>query len=116
MTLDSSTGALLLRVAYGYDVLDSDGMHDPLLTIAEDAMQGFARASEPGAFLVDTLPWLKYVPAWVPWARFQSTARRMRADLDRLYDVPYAFVKDEMVRSCGHEPLILWSSRDERIG
>lgn len=62
-------------------------------------MQGFARASEPGAFLVDTIPPLKYVPSWFPGAGFQKEAVLMRHDLEELYDVPYGFVKREMVKS-----------------
>lgn len=87
---------LLLRVAYGYDVAEGES-EDYMVTIAERAMQGFSRASEPGAFLVDTLPWLKYVPAWFPGAQFQSLAKAMRQDRERLYDIPYDFVKSQMV-------------------
>lgn len=40
-------------ISYGYFV-QSD--NDPLVNIAEKAMQGFAKASEPGAFMVDRFP------------------------------------------------------------
>lgn len=92
-----STGALILRLAYGYEVVD-DQREDPLVRIAEEAMQGFARASEPGAFLVDTLPVLKYLPDWAPGAEFKTVAKNMRKDLEQLYDVPFDFVKKQMVR------------------
>jgi hypothetical protein len=88
---------LILRLTFGYSVVD-DQYEDPLVNIAEKAMQGFARASEPGAFLVDIIPLLKYVPSWVPGAGFQKEAVRMRSELEKLYDVPYAFVKREMVK------------------
>ena len=68
-----------------------------MVNIAERAMQGFARASEPGAFLVDTIPVLKYLPRWFPGARFQLEATSMRKDLEQLYDVPFDFVKSAMV-------------------
>jgi hypothetical protein len=35
-------------------------MNDPFVKIAEDAMYGFARASEPGAFWVDSFPIRSY--------------------------------------------------------
>ncbi|KZP12803.1 cytochrome P450 [Athelia psychrophila] len=88
-----STGSLLLRLAYGYSVETKD---DPFVKIAEDAMLGFSQASEPGAFWVDSFPLLKYVPSWVPGAGFKKVAYRMRQDLERLYSVPYDFVKSEM--------------------
>lgn len=53
MHISSSSGSLILRLAYGYSVVEND---DPLVKIAEDAMHGFARASEPGAFWVDNFP------------------------------------------------------------
>ena len=95
---------MILRLAFGYDVAQ-DRSEDPLVNIAEKAMQGFARASEPGAFLVDTVPVLKYVPSWFPGAQFQREAERMRHDLEELYDVPYDFVKEQMVCTVSyHKP------------
>ena len=51
----------MLLVTYGYEVpLDSHA--DPLVKIVERAMEGFSRASEPGAFWVDYLPLRSYAP------------------------------------------------------
>ena len=38
--------------------------NDPLVKIAETAMQGFSEASEPGAFMVDRFPIRKYGPTF----------------------------------------------------
>ena len=81
---------------FGYNVAE-DQSEDPLVKIVEKAVRGFARASEPGAFLVDSIPILKYVPSWLPGAEFKREAASMRRDLGELYDVPYEFVKHEMV-------------------
>jgi len=88
-----STGATILMISYGYKVTSEK---DPLVRIAEEAMLGFAKASEPGAFLVDRFPFLKYLPSWFPGAGFQRIAKSMRGDLERLYDVPFNFVVNEM--------------------
>lgn len=40
---------------------------------------------------------VRYVPEWFPGAGFKKVARTMREDLERLYDVPFDFVKSEMV-------------------
>ncbi|KAI0336626.1 cytochrome P450 [Cubamyces sp. BRFM 1775] len=91
-----STGALILRLAYGYEV-SSEQTQDPLVGVVEIAMQGFANASEPGAFLVDNFPVLRYVPEWMmPRGGFKAVARRMRRELDEMYDLPFAFVKEQM--------------------
>lgn len=53
--LRRSTGSLILRLAYGYEVKQT---YDPLVKIVEDAMLGFAKASEPG-WIVDSFPMCK---------------------------------------------------------
>ena len=37
------------------------------------------------------------MPSWLPGRGFQRIAKEMRIDLDRLYDVPFDFVTQEMV-------------------
>ncbi|KAJ6580663.1 cytochrome P450 [Mycena capillaripes] len=68
-------GALIMDVTYGISVRSSD---DPYINLAKDAMHGLSVASIPGAFWVDTIPLLKYVPEWVPGARFKRKAREWR--------------------------------------
>lgn len=96
-----STGALILRLAYGYEAALDQGQ-DPLVEVVEVAMQGFAKASEPGAFLVDNFPVLRYVPEWLmSGGGFKAVARKMRRELDEMYDLPFGFVKEQMVSICG---------------
>ncbi|KAJ6580647.1 cytochrome P450 [Mycena capillaripes] len=83
-------GALMMDVTYGIGVHSSD---DPYIHIAKDAMHGVSVASIPGAFLVDTIPALKYVPEWVPGAGFQRKAREWRKVTRDLIDVPFAEAK-----------------------
>ena len=46
-------GSLFLRLAYGYQV---DDENDPLISLADEAVDIFVKASAPGAFLVDFIP------------------------------------------------------------
>ncbi|KZV73911.1 cytochrome P450 [Peniophora sp. CONT] len=90
-----AAGSFMLLVTYGYEVpLDSHS--DPLVHIVERAMEGFSRASEPGAFWVDYLPLLRYVPAWIPGAKFQREAVVLNAERERLYVEPYQWTKHRM--------------------
>lgn len=41
-------------------------------------MRVSATGAIPGKFLVDVLPWLKYVPEWVPGANFQRLAKEWK--------------------------------------
>ncbi|KAL0958265.1 hypothetical protein HGRIS_000418 [Hohenbuehelia grisea] len=102
------TSSFILLLSYGYDTerrvereIDEGELgiiKDPLdlVQIVEDAMLGFARASEPGAFWADNFPCLKYIPVWFPGASFHRVAAQMRTDLERLYDVPLNYVKQCM--------------------
>ena len=59
-------------------------MHD-----IRDAIEGVSEAFVPGKFLVDYIPWLEYVPAWLPGARFQKKFAVWRAKQAVLRDVPF---------------------------
>ena len=88
---------MILYLSYGYEVSE-DESKDPLVNIAEEAMQGFSRASEPGAYLVDTIPWLKYLPDRIPGVKWKKDLKDMRRSRQALYDVPFDYVKKDMVR------------------
>ena len=51
----------------------------------------------PGKYLVDTLPWLKYVPAWVPGASFQAVAQEAKKVITASLSIPFEEVKAAMV-------------------
>jgi aromatic ring-cleaving dioxygenase len=42
---------------------------------------------------------VRFIPEWFPFVTFHTEAKVMREDLERLYDVPFGFVKEEMVRT-----------------
>ncbi|KAE9390448.1 cytochrome P450 [Gymnopus androsaceus JB14] len=95
------TGSSILSVAYGFDVnVVQDSVHT---YNAERAADGFIAASIPGSFLVDYLPWLKYIPSWVPGASFQRQARIWKADMEKLLHGPFAAAKSSLIEG-GMEP------------
>ena len=51
-----TAGSTILLLAYGYQVTTDE---DSMVKIAEQAMEGFALASEPNAFMVDNFPFCK---------------------------------------------------------
>ena len=52
--------------------------NDPYIKIVEDGIAASSELLIPGAFLVDVIPILKYVPEWFPGAKFQIKAAKMR--------------------------------------
>ncbi|THH15045.1 hypothetical protein EUX98_g9525 [Antrodiella citrinella] len=86
-------GSLALQVSYGYE---SNNGHDDLIELVDEAMEQFTILSKPGAFMVDFIPWLKYIPAWFPGATFQRTAQHYRKTLSDMIDVPFQMVKSRL--------------------
>ncbi|KIY64740.1 cytochrome P450 [Cylindrobasidium torrendii FP15055 ss-10] len=88
------TSSTILAITYGYPSDAGDPLN--LVKIAEDAMHGFALASEPGRWWVDSFPILKLIPPSFPYASFRREAQRMREVLDELYNVPFDYVKAQI--------------------
>ncbi|KAF8507774.1 cytochrome P450 [Gautieria morchelliformis] len=85
-----SSGAITMELVYAINVLDKD---DPYIEAAEKAMSHFGAAANPGTFLVDVLPILKYVPEWFPGAGFRKTARLWRQDIIKMNVIPFEATK-----------------------
>ncbi|KAF8884166.1 cytochrome P450 [Infundibulicybe gibba] len=85
--------AAIMEIAYGIKVEDTN---DPYITIAEEAVAGLAEAGVAGTFLVDLIPMLKYVPAWMPGAGFRRKAAHVRSVIRQLTDKPWEAVKENI--------------------
>ncbi|PFH47243.1 hypothetical protein AMATHDRAFT_87834 [Amanita thiersii Skay4041] len=83
-------GAVILDVIYGIRIADNN---DPYITIAEEAVAGAAEAANPGAFLVDLIPALKYIPDWFPGASFKRFAARYKKLTRIILHKPFNYVK-----------------------
>ena len=75
---------------------------DPYIKIAEEAVGANAELLIPGAFLVDIIPILKYVPEWFPGAKFQSMAAVMRKHAAIIRNTTFAATEELMV--CDSSP------------
>ncbi|KAF7975318.1 hypothetical protein HWV62_9741 [Athelia sp. TMB] len=112
------TAGLTLDIIYGIDIAPSN---DPYIAIVETAVEGNTSAAKPGAFLVDTIPWLKYVPSWVPGADFQVKAKIWKEATCRAVDDTYNTCKKALAEGsnrssfCSRHLARLSSSRDNNI-
>ncbi|KAL0064064.1 hypothetical protein AAF712_009030 [Marasmius tenuissimus] len=88
------SGSLILFVTYGIDAQDRRNRH---VVNADKAVVAFTTALSPGAFK-DLLPWLKYVPSWLPGAGFKRKAREWRHAYDEMGREAYDFTLDAMRR------------------
>ncbi|KAJ3516118.1 hypothetical protein NLJ89_g1326 [Agrocybe chaxingu] len=67
-----AAGETIIAAAYGLNIESKD---DPYISLAKEAMHTLEIASIPGAFLVDDIPILKYIPDWFPGAGFKRNAK-----------------------------------------
>ncbi|KAM0229934.1 hypothetical protein ACHAPO_009656 [Fusarium lateritium] len=87
-------GAIILKIAYGYTA--EPFKEDLLIDMVGKAMDDFGTAAVPGAFLVDVMPFLRYLPDWIPGAGFKKLARQWASELNDVAEKPYAFVQHQL--------------------
>ncbi|KAJ7485390.1 cytochrome P450 [Mycena latifolia] len=101
--IHQASGAIVLRIAYGYPVQLED---DPIVALVNGVMDEFSVATAPGAFLVDLLPILKYVPAWIPGAGFQRKAKAWANHLSEMVERPFQLVKDQLAQGTAQDSFV----------
>jgi hypothetical protein len=89
-------GEVIMSITYGISVKPSN---DPYITTAEEGNNAVLSAIVPGAFLVDFIPWLRWVPEWVPGAGFQRKAREWKKIAEAILNKPFEATKRDMVRA-----------------
>ncbi|KAI0056551.1 cytochrome P450 [Artomyces pyxidatus] len=94
-------GTIIMSSVYGYDVKDHN---DTYLRDAIDANLLGQKALLPGGIIVNSFPFLKHFPGWLPGMGFHALAREgERIGHDMLHR-PFELVKDRMrsgtVRPC----------------
>lgn len=62
------------------------------MILTSSARKGLANVTDAaisGLFLVDILPFLKYVPSWMPGAGFKRFAEKARPDTIEMLNAPF---------------------------
>lgn len=85
---------MALSLAYGLQIQHTD---DPFIELAEKAAKSISAAASFGAFFVDVIPILKYVPGFVPGAGFQKKAQIWRKIQEDFREIPYSSSIEAMV-------------------
>ncbi|KAJ8495680.1 hypothetical protein ONZ45_g12757 [Pleurotus djamor] len=102
-TAASSTPASsIIEVAYGITVEPKD---DPMVAVADHAMNFLNNAGIPGTYLVDHIPILRYIPSWLPGAQFQKFAKAAYSAAQDMINVPYANVRERLTVSFDGEQI-----------
>lgn len=83
-----------MKVVYGIDI---DAVTEDYATMFEEAIEGPHAGLEPGRFLVEFLPFLRYIPPWLPGTSSQKLFLKWQAAGNRLKNEPYHRVAASMV-------------------
>ncbi|KAJ2991428.1 hypothetical protein NUW58_g285 [Xylaria curta] len=89
--LRSEAGAIILKIVYGYTI-DPHKL-DPLVQLVDKAMEHFSASITPGAWLVDLIPALQYLPEWMPGAGWKKISRNWRATITDSIEKPLRFAR-----------------------
>ncbi|KAI0356908.1 cytochrome P450 [Trametes cingulata] len=89
-----TAGTVALKIAYGYQ--NENNEFKALVKDTEDALRMFAIAALPGVFLVDTLPFLRFLPSWFPGAGFKRLGVYTQKLIKAMIDTPFSMVKRQV--------------------
>ncbi len=81
-------------MVYDIDAADED---DRYIAALEAALEGPIQSLVPGTFLVDFLPFLRYIPTWFPGATSQRLFAKWQAAAETLKNLPYDHVEAVVV-------------------
>ena len=89
-------GETIMSIAYGLEVQPENDFY---IKTAEEGIHPLAVAGVPGTFLVDALPFLKYIPEWFPGAGFHKKAKAWKKLARAMVEVPFSAAKKNIVRN-----------------
>ncbi|KAI1147957.1 cytochrome P450 [Nemania diffusa] len=107
----TEVGSVTLKIAYGYTA--ESHKNDPLIDMSTDVMAKFGRAAVPGTYLVDTFPFLRDLPDWIPGTGFKKLARLWERELLDVTEKPFAFVKYQMAQGTNKSSFLSQLLEDE---
>ncbi|KAH7317530.1 putative CyP450 monooxygenase [Rhizoctonia solani] len=97
------SGTTLLSAVYGYEVTSA---HDPLVEVVENALDHLCDAGIPGNFMVNIMPWLRYIPEWIPGTGWKKTVREWRKEKDEMVDAPFNYTKRQIAEGVAPHSIV----------
>ena len=91
----SAFASTILKLIYGMDIVEDDDSY--YVKIAEIVAAAAAEVGTPGSFLVDLLPFMRFIPAWFPGAGWKKKAEYWRKISGQFVHWPWDRVKEQLV-------------------
>ncbi|TCD64727.1 hypothetical protein EIP91_003683 [Steccherinum ochraceum] len=86
-------GAVILQMAYGFKAQEGT---DPFIEKVDEAMAQFSDLLKLGTFMVDFLPWLRYLPDWLPGMGWKKTLQHYYQTTQEMKTVPFDTVERQL--------------------
>ncbi|TCD68006.1 hypothetical protein EIP91_011675 [Steccherinum ochraceum] len=109
--------AVSLEIAYGYTA--ASGKDDPFATRMKSFVKGFDKAAAVSVnegFAVNWLPFLSYLPSWLPGLTFKRVARTWKKELLDTLREGFDRVKDEVARGVAKPSVLSCALEDGSSG
>ncbi|KAG1735532.1 cytochrome P450, partial [Suillus lakei] len=90
-----TAGRIIMSVSYGLPVQTPDDLY---ITDAEETMDMIGKVTVPGAFWVDLIPCLKYLPSWIPFNRIHYIGSFGCQRIERMISWPFEHVLEDMAK------------------
>ncbi|KAJ7122870.1 cytochrome P450 [Mycena epipterygia] len=89
----SNAAAVIMKITYGYPVTRNN---DHFVELAEEGIKIVTMATRPGKWLVDSFPFLRFLPEWFPGAGFKTKAKEWSQTLYEQSLEPHNWVKEQI--------------------
>ncbi|KAF9533215.1 cytochrome P450 [Crepidotus variabilis] len=93
------SGAIIMSTVYDYE-LSPHG--DAYVKIAEESLERLGEATFAGAMLVNSLPFLRHLPGWLPGCGFHRYAQNTKVMTDQMLNDPLTLVEKRMASGIAH--------------
>ncbi|PBK83988.1 cytochrome P450 [Armillaria gallica] len=80
-----NAGAIVLDVAYGWPVTSND---DYLVSLMEEVFSLHRQVAQPGQWLVEEIPFLRFIPSWMPGVHFKRFAFSVHDHMKAIEQAP----------------------------
>lgn len=88
-----NTAAVVLYLVYGWKVTENN---DYFIDILQEGIKISAMLSQPGRWLVEAIPSLRFLPSWFPGASFKHVAFDLGQKLSRIDTIPFNWTKQQI--------------------
>lgn len=91
--------ATVIDLVYGQEIVSMD---EEYMKLTVESIDGFVESKAFGKFWVDFMPFLKYLPAWLPGADAVKYGARFRPVTEEMLDRPFREIQSGAVSTLSY--------------